>query len=289
MTQFIWLEPAFQPAADRGWRAYWFRVIFHHHRPDERLFDVLLLVAILCSVMVVILDSVTAIHAQIGRLLYVLEWVFTLLFTAEYLLRLCVVRNSVRYAKSFYGVIDLAAALPTYLSIVFAGAQHLVVIRALRMLRVFRVLEMFEYSREGGFLLSALHRSRRKIGIFLTFVLLITVVFGTVMYTVEGPEHGFTSIPRSMYWAIVTMATVGFGDITPKTPLGQFITSIIVVIGYGVLAVPTGIFGSELLGARKADKRRVDPVADACLRCGTSGPNDARYCHRCGKRLRPQA
>ncbi len=284
MPKSGWVEPDLRPASEHGWRARWFRVIFHHGKPDERRFDVLLLLAIGVSVGIAILDSVHELHVEFGRAFYLAEWVFTLLFTLEYIVRLLVVRRPQRYARSFYGLIDLAAALPTYVSLFVFGAEHLIVIRVLRILRVFRVLAMVEYSREGSALLRALYASRRKIGLFLLSVLLVTVVFGAIMYLVEGPESGFTSIPRSMYWAIVTMATVGFGDITPKTPLGQFITSIIVLIGYGMIAVPTGIFGAELLHQHDSDRQAA--AATACPRCAEPQHlPGSLYCHRCGERF----
>ena len=290
MSTEDWMEPRFRPASTKGWRGYWFRVIFRHHERDERGFDLILLGAIVVSVIVALLDSVGLLHARYGKIFYALEWVFTILFTLEYLLRLSLVRRPMRYALSFYGLIDLMAALPTYISLFVVGADHLLVIRVLRILRVFRILEMVEYSNEGSELMRALYASRRKIGMFVLFVLLITVVFGAVMYLVEGPANGYSSIPHAMYWAIVTMATVGFGDITPQTPLGQFITSIRILIGYGIIAVPTGIFGAHLiqanLQARNAGKVQG---ADACSRCGEATHHDeARFCHRCGERLGEQ-
>ncbi|HET9031836.1 MAG TPA: ion transporter [Dokdonella sp.] len=287
-----WMEPRFRPASTKGWRGYWFRVIFRHHEPDERRFDVILLGVILVSVITALLDSVALLHAQYGKIFYAIEWVFTIAFTLEYFLRLSLVRRPMRYVLSFYGLIDLMAALPTYISLFVVGADHLLVIRVLRILRVFRILEMVEYSNEGSELIRALYASRRKIGMFVLFVLLITVVFGAVMYLVEGPEHGFSSIPHAMYWAIVTMATVGFGDITPQTPLGQFITSIMILIGYGIIAVPTGIFGAQLVQAgiqRRAEGAAVATIAEtgvACARCGEEHHYaGARFCQRCGERL----
>lgn len=284
MSKSEWVEPRLRPAAEDGWRARWFRIVFHHGSAAERRFDVLLLLVIAISVVIAILDSVRGLHQHFADVFYTAEWVFTLLFTAEYIVRLLVVRRPLRYALSFYGLIDLAAALPTYISLFVFGAEHLIVIRVLRILRVFRVLAMVEYSREGSALMRALYASRRKIGLFLLTVLLVTVVFGAIMYLVEGPQYGFTSIPRSMYWSIVTMATVGFGDITPHTPLGQFITSIIVLIGYGMIAVPTGIFGAELLHQQDDDRRAGSQAT--CARCSESHHvPDSNYCHRCGERL----
>lgn len=246
-----------------------------------------LLVVIGASVIVAVLDTVAAIHRPMGDFFYALEWIFTILFAIEYVVRLMLVRRSLRYAASFYGIIDLAAVLPTFISLLVPGADHLIVIRILRVLRVFRIFEMLEYSQEGSAVVNALYNSRRKIVMFVLIVALVTVVFGALMFLIEGPEHGFTSIPRSMYWAIVTMATVGFGDITPGTALGQFLTSIIVLIGYGVLAVPTGIFGAEFLSERsRRESRVVMAGARRCPRCTQAeAAADSIYCHRCGERL----
>ena len=212
MPKSGWVEPRFRPAAQDGWRARWFRIVFHHREADERRFDILLLLAIAISVAIAILDSVHSLHVRVGRAFYFTEWIFTLLFTAEYLVRLVVVRRPLRYATSFYGLIDLAAALPTYISLFVFGAEHLIVIRVLRILRVFRVLALVEYSREGAALMRALHASRRKIGLFLLSVLLVTVVFGAIMYLVEGPENGFRAfrVPctgRSSPWRRSVSAT----------------------------------------------------------------------------------
>lgn len=291
MSTEDWMEPSFEPASTEGWRGHWFRVIFHHRARDERGFDLILLGVILVSVLVALLDSVAALHIRFGKIFYALEWMFTVAFTLEYLLRLSLVRRPMKYALSFYGLIDLAAALPTYISLFVIGADHLLVIRVLRILRVFRILEMVDYSNEGSELMRALHASRRKIGMFVLFVLLITVVFGAVMYLVEGPQNGFTSIPHAMYWAIVTMATVGFGDITPQTPLGQFITSIMILIGYGIIAVPTGIFGAQLVEANLRARQVVKSSSgERCPRCGEADHYaQARFCHRCGERFTAEA
>ncbi len=287
MSTEDWMEPRYRPVTTKGWRGYWFRLMFRHHEPDERRFDLILLGVILVSVVVALLDSVALLHVHYGKVFYALEWLFTIAFTVEYLIRLRLVTRPIRYALSFYGLIDLAAALPTYVSLFVIGADHLMVIRVLRILRVFRILEMVEYSNEGSELMRALYASRRKIGMFVLFVLVITVIFGAVMYLVEGPENGYTSIPHAMYWAIVTMATVGFGDITPQTPLGQFFTSIMILIGYGIIAVPTGIFGAQLIQANI--QRREDLAVSEgkpCVRCGEPQHHDkARFCHRCGERL----
>ncbi len=271
-------RPEYRPAATAGWRYYLFRLLFRYSERDERLFDVVLLGLILASVVIAILDSVQPLHARWGTWFYLAEWVFTLLFTLEYILRLIVVQQRLRFAGSFFGVVDFVALLPTYLSILFPGSEHLIVVRVLRVLRVFRVFELTAYVGESGQMMEALRRSRRKIGVFVLSVVLIATVFGSLMYLVEGPEHGYTSIPRGIYWAIVTMATVGYGDITPQTPLGQFITTIIIIIGYGIIAVPTGIYTSELVQASMPHE------SQRCAHCGYAGiTREAHYCAQCGQ------
>jgi voltage-gated potassium channel len=270
----------FESATASGWRAELHRVMFFHERRDERLFDLLLIGLILLSVAVSMLDSVESIDARFGFWLRAVEWGATLLFTVEYVLRLAVLRNPWRYARSFFGVIDLLAVLPTYLSLLFFGAQHLIVVRVLRILRVFRILKLTEYVGEASALLAALRDSKRKILLFVISVVSLATIFGAVMYLVEGPENGFTSIPRGVYWAIVTMATVGFGDITPHTATGQAITTLIVIIGYGIIAVPTGIFTAAMV------RQRNEPSGVCCTRCGLGDhAPDARYCRRCGERM----
>lgn len=270
----------FGPAAENGWRARCFEIIFRHDPGAPRRFDLLLIGAIIASVAIVILDSDAGLHARWGRWFYVAEWAFTLLFTLEYAVRLAVVRNPLRYALSFYGVVDLLSILPTYLSLFLPGSQALLVVRILRILRIFRVLKLLEYSEAGGMLVAALYRARRKILVFLVGVLTLVVVFGALMYVIEGPANGFTSIPVSMYWAIVTMATVGFGDIAPVTPLGRFVTSVLILIGYGIIAVPTGIYTAELASGMRERKRAT------CRGCGLDEHEpDAAHCRRCGAAL----
>ena len=274
-------EKEHDPATTSGERYRWYRRVFHHDAPDERNFDLWLIAAILASVAVVILDSVPMVKAQWHDALYVAEWFFTLLFTAEYALRLWVVRKPLRYARSFFGVIDLLAILPTFLSLLFPASASLTVIRALRLLRIFRVLKLVEYSSEAGVLLEALLRSRRKIFVFIATLLTIVVIFGALMYVVEGPEHGFTSIPTGMYWAVVTVATVGFGDIAPSTGFGRFITSVLIVIGYSIIAVPTGIYTAELARTLQPKRRHV-----RCMECGLPDhESDAWHCRKCGRPL----
>ena len=274
-------EKDHHPAVETGARYRWYRRVFHHDAADERNFDLWLIAAILASVTVVILDSVPAVKERWHGVLYLAEWFFTLLFTAEYALRLWVVRKPLRYARSFYGVIDLLAILPTFLSLLFPASASLTVIRALRLLRIFRVLKLVEYSSEAGVLIEALLRSRRKIFVFIATLLTIVVIFGALMYVVEGPEKGFTSIPTGMYWAIVTVATVGFGDIAPTTGFGRFITSVLIVIGYSIIAVPTGIYTAELARGLMPKRRAV-----RCVECGLPDhETDAWHCRKCGRSL----
>lgn len=246
-----------------------------------RAFDLLLLVAIVASVMVVMLDSVLVLQLQYGELFNILEWVFTILFTIEYGLRLFAAPNRLRYALSFYGLVDLLSLLPTYLSLFISGVQYLLVIRVLRILRIFRILKLMTYMQQAGFLVTALRSSRQKIIVFFVSVMLLVTIFGSVVYVVEGAEHGFTSIPVSIYWAIVTLTTVGYGDISPKTPLGQTIASLIMITGYSIIAVPTGLFTAELT---KTMRPQLQPIS--CSNCGKFGhATGANYCDRCGHDL----
>ncbi|MEN1956912.1 ion transporter [Luteimonas sp. MJ204] len=277
-------EKEFQPASTVGARHLWYRRIFHHDAPDERNFDLVLILVILASVAVVMLDSVPAVKARWHAWLYALEWIFTLAFTFEYAVRLWTVRRPLRYATSFFGVIDLLAILPTFLSLLFPAGASFAVIRALRLLRIFRVLKLVEYSSEAGVLIQALLRSRRKIFVFIATLLTIVVIFGALMYVVEGPERGFTSIPTGMYWAIVTVGTVGFGDVAPTTGFGRFITSVLIVIGYSIIAVPTGIYTAELARSLQPRRRQV-----RCDECGLPDHEaDAWHCRKCGRALPPQ-
>ena len=274
-------EREFLPASEHGWRHRWYRWIFHHEAKDERNFDLLLIVAILASIAIVMLDSVASIKVRWHEALFAAEWVFTILFTVEYGLRLWSVKRPLRYATSFFGVIDLLAILPTYLSLLVLGGNYLIVIRVLRLLRVFRILKLVQYSSEAGVLITSLLRSRYKIFVFICALLTVVIIFGSLMYVIEGPKHGFTSIPTGMYWAIVTMATVGFGDIAPATPLGRLITSVLILIGYSVIAVPTGIFTAELANTLRPPRRKAD-----CAQCGLPDHEvDAGHCRRCGATL----
>ena len=268
-------------------RNYWLRyrlheIIFEADTPAGKLFDVVLILSIIVSVVVVMLDSVASLDLQYGQLFFVLEWFFTLIFTVEYLLRLSCIGRPAKYAKSFYGVVDLLSILPSYVSLLLPGGQYLLIIRILRLLRVFRVLKLVQYVGESNFLQRALWASRRKIAVFLLSVFLLMVIFGSVMYIVEGGENGFTSIPRSIYWAIVTMTTVGYGDISPQTSLGQAIASLVMILGYGIIAIPTGIVTAELTFQQNVSTQ-------ACPECSAEGHDfDATHCKFCGADLHPE-
>jgi voltage-gated potassium channel len=258
-------------------------IIFEAETPAGRAFDVGLLIAILISIAVVMLDSVGSVHARFGSWLVAAEWTLTVLFSIEYVLRLVSVHRPLAYAFSFFGAVDLLSIAPTYLSLLFSGAQSLIVIRSLRLLRAFRVLKLAHLLGEANILWTALQASRPKIAVFLVSVGCAVTIVGAFMYLVEGPEHGFTSIPVAIYWAIVTITTVGYGDIHPQTPLGQAIASAAMVLGYGIIAVPTGIVSVELA---EATRTRVNTVA--CPACAEQGHDlNARYCKRCGAPLRP--
>lgn len=273
-----------QPASRNGLRHRMYRLMFHHESHDERNFDLALILVILASVLVVLLDSEPDIKARWHYQLYVAEWVFTLLFALEYAVRLWVVREPLRYARSFLGVVDLLAILPTFLSLLFPASASLTVIRILRLLRIFRVLKLVKYSDEAGLLTHALIRSRRKILIFVMTLLTIAVIFGALMYVVEGPEHGFSSIPTGMYWAVVTMATVGYGDLSPATGLGRLLTSALIIIGYSIIVVPTGIYTAELARTVRSRGR----VQVRCPQCSLGEHDeDAWFCRKCGEALPP--
>ena len=265
-----------------GWQKRLHEIIFEADTPEGKFFDIVLLVLILMSVAVVMLESVTSFRTSHGTLLKTSEWILTILFTIEYILRIVSVMKPRRYIFSFMGIIDLLSILPTYLSIIIAGPQYLVIIRTMRLIRVFRVLKLTRFIGEAEILTQALRNSWYKITVFLVFVLSIAMIMGTLMYSIEGSENGFTSIPRSVYWAIVTLTTVGYGDISPQTALGQFIASVIMIMGYGVIAVPTGIVGSEI---SKSDLKKRDNT-QSCPHCMEEDHhNNAQFCHQCGEQL----
>lgn len=262
------------------WRQTLYRVIFGHDTRAGRAFDVALIIAILGSVAAVMVDSIQPIRVQYRAELQAVEWGFTILFTIEYLLRMACVDRPMKYATSFFGTIDLASILPTYLSLFIPGSQYLLVIRILRVLRVFRILKLVEYVGDADVLMVAIRESRRKIAIFIATVVTLTVVLGAFMYLIEGRTHGFTSIPTSIYWTIVTITTVGYGDIAPTTPMGQLVATVVMLLGYAIVAVPTGIVTVELAKVRQAGPARV------CGRCGKDKHDaDARFCNQCGERV----
>jgi len=258
------------------------RIIFQSHRWDEKLFDIVLIIVILISVGLVMLESVPTLESDTRHLLYVAEWVITIFFTLEYILRLYVSDRPARYARSFFGVVDLLAILPTYIDLLIPGAHYLMLLRVLRVLRIFRVLKLAKYIGEANMLMRAMRSSMRKIAVFIFAVINLVLILGSLMYLIEGSENGFTSIPKSVYWAIVTLTTVGYGDISPQTPLGQFVASIIMITGYGIIAVPTAIVTAEMTQPKKLDVES-DPI---CPACGWENhDHDATYCKVCGDKL----
>jgi len=265
------------PAA---WRIRLHEVIFEADTPAGRAFDIALIGSILLSVVAVMLDSVTPIRQAYGGWLIAAEWLFTLLFTVEYLLRLLCVGRPFKYATSFFGVIDLLSILPTYLSLLLPGSRYLLIVRILRILRIFRILKLAAYISEADVLVRSLQASRRKITIFLFTVLTMVTIIGSMMYVIEGAENGFTSIPTGIYWAIVTLTTVGYGDISPSTPVGQLLASFVTILGYGIIAVPTGIVTSEMA------RMRTRVTTQSCRECASEGhDHDALFCKFCGAKL----
>ena len=267
-----------------SWREQLRIIVFQSDTKPGRRFDKVLLVLILCSLLVAIIDSIEAVHRNYAAPLAWIEWTFTFIFAVEYVLRLYCSPKPLRYAFSFYGLIDLLAIVPGILAIYYSDAQYLLIVRVVRMLRIFRVLKLSPYLKQANYLLAALRGSKQKIIVFLATVSTLVTVFGTLMYVVEGPEHGFTSIPKGIYWAIVTLTTVGFGDIVPKTPLGQILSSMVMITGYSIIAVPTGIFTAELANAMRGDQLQHD-----CPVCAKNAhePN-AAFCSRCGNPLFPR-
>ncbi len=267
-----------------GWRLKLYVVIFEADTTAGKVFDVGLIFVILASVAVVMAESIENVRVGYGNLLAIAEWVFTGLFTVEYLLRLSCVGRPARYATSFFGIIDLLAVIPTYVSVLFPGAQFLLVIRLVRILRVFRVLKLVHYISEADVLMAALRNSQRKITIFVFAVLTLVVILGSLMYLIEGTANGFTSIPRGVYWAIVTLTTVGYGDISPQTNLGQALAAMVMITGYAIIAVPTGIVTSEITRLARSEHRDESPLCPSCARGGHD--EDAAYCKNCGGRLK---
>ncbi|WP_298366682.1 ion transporter [uncultured Lutibacter sp.] len=267
----------------KNWKSRLHEIIYEADTKNGKLFDVILIITIIISIILVMLESVESIDTKYHNFLNISEWIITILFTIEYILRIVTIKKPSTYIFSFYGVIDLLATIPKYLSFFFIGSHALIALRALRLLRVFRILKLARYLGASVTLVSALKASRIKISVFLFSVIVLTIILGTIMYIVEGPQNGFTSIPRSMYWAIVTLTTVGYGDIAPHTPFGQFIASLIMILGYGIIAVPTGIVTSEITRAEQP----IEKNTQHCKHCGADVHTDnAVYCNKCGEKLR---
>ena len=264
-----------------SWKRELHEIIYEADTPNGKLFDLILLTTILASIVLVMLESIDSINDSYGTFLNISEWIITGLFTLEYILRIIAIEKPLKYIFSFYGIIDLLSTIPKYLSLIFIGSHHFAALRALRLLRVFRILKLTRYIGASNKLLIALKTSRAKIGVFLFFIIILCVILGAIMYMIEGADNGFTSIPKSIYWAVVTMTTVGYGDIAPQTPFGQFIASIIMILGYAIIAIPTGIVSSEI---SKTDS--IDTNTQSCPNCGIDGHKDgAEFCFSCGTKL----
>jgi voltage-gated potassium channel len=277
------LEPTPPEPARAPWRHRLHTIIFEADTPAGRTFDIVLIFAIVTSIVLVAIETVTTRQSRLGRTLFVAEWILTGLFTIEYIARLLAVRRPAAYAKSFFGIVDLLAILPAYVSILFAGGQYFLVLRALRLLRIFRIFKLAHFLSGAQVLTVAIRSARYKIGVFLFTVVTIVVIVGALMYVIEGGTNGFTSIPASMYWAIVTLTTVGYGDVAPVTTLGRFVASMVMILGYGIIAVPTGIVTTELI---QATRRPEEISGQACPTCSAEGhPVGATFCFRCGSEL----
>ena len=278
--------------SNKNWKGRLHEIIYEADTPSGKSFDVILLIAILASIVFVMLESISSFNAHYHNFLNIAEWVITIVFTLEYIARIIAVKRPLRYIFSFYGVIDFLSTIPKYLSLIFFGTQVFIALRAFRLLRVFRILKLARYLGASNMLASSLRASKAKILVFLFAVFIVSIMFGTLMYLIEGESSGFTSIPVSVYWCIVTLTTVGFGDIAPVTPLGQFIASIIMILGYGIIAVPTGIVSAEYVAQNRgnfgspARIPEVDLNTEACPYCSAEKHKDnAKYCYNCGHLL----
>ncbi|MGJ8658785.1 ion transporter [Cellulophaga fucicola] len=268
----------------KGWKAKIHEIIYGTHTPAGKLFDILLLVLIMYSILIVMLESVPRFDTDYHEFFNISEWVVTILFSIEYILRIICINRPKKYIFSFFGIIDFLSTVPKYLSFFFMGSQYFTAFRALRLLRVFRILKLVRFVGESNKLANALKASRTKISVFVFFVLIVSVLLGTLMYLIEGPQHGFNSIPHSVYWTIVTLTTVGYGDISPQTPLGQFLATLIMIIGYGIIAVPTGIVSAEYASNMKQNKSMDE--GRSCPNCSAEvHRSDADYCRKCGYKL----
>ena len=276
---------------NKNWKVKLHEIIYEADTPAGKLFDVILLIAIIASIILVMLESVKSIDVRFHNFLNISEWIITILFSIEYIARIITVKKPIKYITSFYGIIDLLSTIPKYLSLIFGGVHALAALRALRLLRVFRILKLARFLGASNNLVNALKASRAKISVFLFAVVIVAVILGTIMYLVEGEENGFTNIPKSVYWCIVTLTTVGFGDIAPQTPLGQFIASMVMILGYGIIAVPTGIVSAEYTAHSKSkDEPKKDNTVhvntQCCVNCLNEKHQDgAEFCHKCGCKL----
>lgn len=273
-----------KPIERNSWRYRLHEIIYEADTPMGKLFDIVLLILILLSVVIVMLESVQELGIKYYDLFHIIEWVITIFFTIEYIARVVTVNKPRKYIFSFYGIIDFLSTIPLYLSLILVGSNYLLTVRALRLLRVFRILKIARYVGEGNKLRRALIESRAKIFIFVFAVLIVAVIAGTLMYLIEGEESGFRNIPVSVYWCIVTLTTVGFGDIAPVTPAGQFLATIIMVLGYGVIAVPTGIVSAQYV--RSTSDNFVHVNTQSCQNCGEERHrDDSEFCYKCGAKL----
>lgn len=274
----------------KNWKIKLYEIIYEAETPAGKLFDVILLIVILASILLVMLESVNHIDKEFHDFLNISEWIITILFTIEYIARIMTVKKPLTYIFSFYGIVDLLATIPKYISLIFGGVHALTTLRALRLLRIFRILKLARYLGASNNLMNALKASRAKISVFLFAVIIVAVILGTIMYLIEGEENGFTNIPKSVYWCIVTLTTVGFGDIAPQTPLGQFIASLVMILGYGIIAVPTGIVSAEYTSHKKKEAKKdlhIDINTQACYNCTAEKHKDnAGFCYQCGSPLK---
>lgn len=275
--------------SNRTWKTKLHQIIYEADTQKGKLFDLILLAVILASIVLVMLESVESFDTKYHDFLNISEWVITILFSLEYIARIITVKKPLNYIFSFYGIIDLLSTIPKYISLLFGGIHALAALRALRLLRVFRILKLARYLGASNTLVKALKASRVKISVFLFAVIIISIILGTIMYLVEGEENGFTNIPKSVYWCIVTLTTVGYGDIAPVTPLGQFIASMVMILGYGIIAVPTGIVSAEYATQDKADKEYGTDIplnSQSCVNCLANNHEDkAEFCYNCGEKL----